>query len=297
MDIIEFLECELKLEGKLSMSGWYRACCPIHGERTPSFAVYTHYPYYFNCFSCSCSGQLPYLTASVLKMSLDKATQFVRDRIKISIDYAKLFRESGRDEAIPDALAQAYRNALPRSRTSRYCKKRGIPRFILESFGVGHDQLNLQMMTPLWSVAESRIMGYDTRGFFTEDEPPDKSTIVPEGFSDAVVMAPLNFKRYSKVVVVEGFFDAAKVLMWLMREDKADHIPLAFGGVNISNKQLGLLSSFDRIILGHDNDAAGNRAVTGIAKRLSHVPLYRLCFDDKDPGASSLDSFEVKILI
>jgi hypothetical protein len=233
-----------------------------------------------------------------LKIPLGKARDLVRERLKIVVNYERLFREPDKREfAVPDAVLQAYRGALSKSRTLRYCKSRGIPRFVLETFGVGHDQLNHQMMIPLRAISDSRVMGFDTRGFFTEAEAPEKSTIVPAGFKDAVVVAPVCYRKRNNVILVEGFFDAARTFLWLLKSGRSDYVPVSFGGVHVSDKQLQLLSRFDRVVLGQDNDLAGMKSVDSVAKKLSNIPLYRLCFDGKDPGESPLSSFSVKLLL
>lgn len=297
MEIIEFLEKELHLEGRLAPSGWYRACCPIHGEHSPSFAVFTEYPFPYRCLSCGAHGQLPYLTSQVLSISLSAARELIFDRIKVVIDTAKLFRKEEKPEPVPEVLVEAYEAALTNSRTSRYCRSRNIPRFILECFGVGHDQLNLQMMIPMRSIHSGKVMGFDTRGFFAESEAEEKSSSLPKGLKSRVMLCPKDWRKKSRVVLVEGFFDAARVLMWLMRSGMEKYTVVAFGGVSVSDKQLEFLSRFDRIVLGYDNDKAGLRACEKLQKRLAHLPLYRLLFDGEDPGESSLDSFYTELYL
>jgi hypothetical protein len=229
---------------------------------------------------------------------MHKAREFVLDRIKVVIDPAKLFREKrGEPEPVPEVLLAAYEAALTNSRTARYCRGRGIPRFILESFGVGHDQLNLQMTIPMRSIRTGEVLGFDTRGFFTESEAEEKSSSLPDGVKGEVVMAPKGYARKRKVVVVEGFFDAARVLMWLLRSGKIDYTVVGFGGSGISEKQLHFLSTYDRIVMGYDLDKAGKRACESMLKKLSHIPLYRLLFDKSDPGESSLSSFDLEIYL
>ena len=108
---------------------------------------------------------------------------------------------------------------------------------------------------------------------------------------------PISHVGCENVIVVEGYFDAAKVLMWCLKEGKTNYVPVAFGGSNVSKEQLSFLSSFDRVVLGYDNDKAGSRAIDKVAGALSNMPLYRLNFDGKDPGEGNFKSFSIKLLV
>jgi DNA primase len=297
VEIVEFLEKKLGISGKLAPSGWYRACCPIHGEKSPSFAVLTEYPYPFKCLSCGAGGQLPYLTSRVLNMPMHKAREFVLDHIKITVNPTALFHEKQKPDPIPDVLLAAYEGALKSSRTSKYCRGRGIPRFVLESFGVGHDQLHLQMMIPMRSVHSGVVLGFETRGFFAAGEAVEKSAILADGAKKEVVLAPQGYLKKRRAIVVEGFFDAARVFMWLLRSGKTDYTVVGFGGVGISDTQLKFISRYDRVILGYDFDKAGAAACRKMLQKLDGIPLYRLLFDGEDPGASSLDSFDIELYL
>lgn len=293
MDIVEFLKTELNIDGKEAPSGWYRACCPIHGESSPSFAVLTEPPYPFKCLSCGAGGQLPYLTARVLNISIAKATELIRDRIRVDISVDKLFRDRPNAAPISEPILKAYQDALTSSQTMRYCAARGVPKFILTLFGVGHDTMNYQMVIPLRDLITGEVVGFDTRGFIPGEE-PEKSSSIPTGYKGRVAALGQGWVK-ENIVVVEGFFDAAKVAMFLLREGMWETTAVAaFGGTSLSKEQLMFLSGYDRIIVGYDADAAGERAALRLRSSIGDIPLYRLRFEGADPGESPVDSFSVE---
>lgn len=298
MNIIEFLEKELKLDGKLMSSGWYRARCPLHNDKNPSFGVYTHYPYHFNCFACEKAGQISYLVAKLKGFSMEKATDFVKSKIKLIIDPNRLFSNQKRFvEIIPDTLVKAYHRSLSNSQTLKYCRSRGVPKFILDTLGVGHDSLNFRMMVPIRSLNDGRVLGFDTRGFCGVADEIEKKILVPPNYKNIIVMAPKNYKKAKGVILVEGFFDLARILLWLTLNNISDLVPMSFCGAYVSDEQLRLLSKFDKIILGCDDDDAGDKTIARVKARIGSIPLFRLSFDGKDPGESKLSSFTVKVLI
>jgi DNA primase len=220
----------------------------------------------------------------------------VLEKLKIVIRVDNLFPKKRVAEPIPQPLLDAYTAALRDSRTARYCRSRGIPRFVLESFGVGHDQLNLQMVIPVRSLVTGEVIGFDTRGFLSESEPVEKSSTLPEGGKSVAGILPFDYKQKRNIVVVEGFFDAARTYMWLLRE-RLNYTVVAFGGVSITPQQMEFLSGYDRIAVGYDLDSAGIRGGNKLLKELSYAPLQQLTFTGKDPGETPLDEFGLKIYI
>lgn len=276
MNAIEFYESYLGLNGHLAGSGWYRACCPIHGERRPSFAVNTEYPYNFNCLACGQRGQLPYLVSKVKGIPLKVAVEVVREKLDLQIDLDALIAKRHKHvvEPVPDAIVDAYKDALRGSVGSEYLRYRGIPKFVAESFDVGYDQLDARLMVPVRSVTDSGVVGFDTRGFVDSLDRVEKKIIIPDAIKGKIVIAGTGYRKKVGVIVCEGFMDVAKVTLWLMRTGNTRYTAIALCGTQASEDHLRLLHSFDYVTLGFDNDAAGDRAKQFVARRLGgYAPI------------------------
>jgi len=88
--------------------------------------------------------------------------------------------------------------------------------------------------------------------------------------------------------VVEGFFDAANVLKWLLESGRVkDYTVAAICGNRVSTYHASLFSEFDNICCGFDNDRGGEVAVERLYQLLPERVFKRLIFAEKDPGASA----------
>jgi DNA primase len=287
MNIIDYLEQDLGIHGKPAATGWYRACCPIHGEKSPSFAVNMHYPYIYNCLACGAGGQIAGLTSIVKNMPFRAAVEYVRDRLSLDVsDVERLLFKPEKDPFISTAVLTAFQECLSGSPGLKYCRRRGIPRYVLEQFGVGYEPLKSRLLVPLYAAPEMRrAVGFDVRGLGVEVE---KSVEVADGWRKKSLLFPVNaVNTFEGVIAVEGFFDAARVMKWLVESGKADkYLPAAICGNRVSQHHAEFFSRFDRICCGFDNDSGGHLAEERLYQLLPERSLQRLIFSGDDPGDS-----------
>lgn len=293
MIITEFLETELNLRGKLADTGWYRACCPIHKERSPSFAVFTEHPYVFNCLACGAHGTLPELVAQLREMSRPEAVEFIRDRLSIELGdvEARLFKDTPQ-KRVPKPLLRALQDSLPNTLGAAYCAGRDVPGYILHLFNVGYETMTERLMIPLFSIPDLKhAVGFDIRCLGGEEV--YKLVDVAPGQRRRSLICPVDLPiNYRGVIPVEGFFDAARVLQWLIEYKRLeDYIPVAICGNKVSEHHAAFFSRFDNICLGFDNDAGGEQAIERVYQLLPERSFRRLIFPMKDPGES--DSFSI----
>jgi DNA primase len=124
----------------------YKACCPFHGEKTPSFTINDEKGFY-HCFGCGAHGD-------AIRWMTDQQGLPFMDAVKELADAAGLempARDPRRDEAerMHDTFraimekAQFYYSAtlpMPNKITEQarmYLKHRGISESIIEEFGIG----------------------------------------------------------------------------------------------------------------------------------------------------------------
>jgi len=124
--------------------GTFKACCPFHQEKTPSFHVNAQKNFY-HCFGCGASGNSINFLREYENLSFNEA---VEELAKIAgVDVPKDERNQqaySAQKVLLDALDYAglrYRSALEshekRSIAQNYLKKRGLSSEIVERYGVG----------------------------------------------------------------------------------------------------------------------------------------------------------------
>ncbi|MCE5182660.1 MAG: DNA primase [Betaproteobacteria bacterium] len=123
----------------------YVACCPFHGEKTPSFSVSPAKQFY-HCFGCGAHGSAIGFVMEHQGLGFVEAVE----ELARSAGMAVPKEESGTHErradgdldVLPDVLQRAtrfYREELKRSETAiDYLKKRGLSGEIAARFGVGY---------------------------------------------------------------------------------------------------------------------------------------------------------------
>lgn len=122
----------------------YKACCPFHGEKTPSFWVSPE-KQFFHCFGCGKHGTVIGFLMEYDRMSFPEAIEDLAGRLGLEVP-----REGGVDNAakrVDDSaydlmakVARYYAENLARDeRVRQYATvKRGLTRETLEKFGIGY---------------------------------------------------------------------------------------------------------------------------------------------------------------
>jgi DNA primase len=139
-DIVELIgsRVELKKAGRE-----YRACCPFHNEKTPSFWVSPQKQFY-HCFGCGAHGTALGFLMEYDKLSFPEAIEELAGRLGLEVP-----REAGGQQ--PDSagstqplydmnlrVAKQYAAVLPSdARAKEYAKKRGLTRETIEKFLIG----------------------------------------------------------------------------------------------------------------------------------------------------------------
>ena len=182
-------------------------------------------------------------------------------------------------ESVPPAVEQKLRSItepnLPLKfqltnldHSHSYLDKRGITPATARSLGIGYYSgpgiMQGRMVIPIRNRAHE-LVGYAGRSIDGE-EPKYR---FPAGFHKSQELFQLHRARQAgtdTVIIVEGFFDAAKV--W----QAGNRNVVALMGSSLSESQAGLLEKhFRSAVLMLDGDAAGQKATTVIASRLGQA--------------------------
>ena len=140
-DIVEVigLRVPLKKAGRE-----YKACCPFHGEKTPSFWVSPDKQFY-HCFGCGAHGTVLRFLMEHDRMAFPEAVEELAQQLGLEVPH-----EGGTapgntkraDEPLYELMGRVagfYSECLARDEHARaYVERRGLVRETLEHFGIGY---------------------------------------------------------------------------------------------------------------------------------------------------------------
>jgi DNA primase len=158
-DIVEVigLRVPLKKAGRE-----YKACCPFHGEKTPSFWVSPEKQFY-HCFGCGAHGTVLRFLMEHDRMAFPEAVEELAQRLGLEVPH-----EGGTapgntrraDEPLYELMARVagfYSESLAREPKARqYLERRGLERATIEHFGIGYAPSS-------WNEVLRRFGGTDTQ--------------------------------------------------------------------------------------------------------------------------------------
>jgi DNA primase len=139
-DIVEIINARVPLK---RAGREYRANCPFHNEKTPSFWVSPTKQFY-HCFGCGAHGTVVSFLMNYDRLSFIEAVEDLAQRLGLEVP-----REGGDRPDAPavsddlytlmDKAATFYQEQLDASEGAReYAKKRGLTRDIAAKFGIGY---------------------------------------------------------------------------------------------------------------------------------------------------------------
>jgi DNA primase len=137
-DIVEVLSDYLQV--KKSGSN-YKALCPFHQEKTPSFMI-SPAKQIFHCFGCHAGGNVFTFMQKVEGISFIESVKILAKRANIELDYQKSDINYSEKEKLLEINKEAlsfFREAYNKSEKSRnYTKERGIKDDVVEEFRIGY---------------------------------------------------------------------------------------------------------------------------------------------------------------
>jgi len=136
LNIVDVVSGYLKLE---KAGGNFRACCPFHNERTPSFFISPSRQTY-HCFGCNKGGDVISFVEEIEGLDFRGALKLLADRAGITLTNEKAGERDDR-EAVFSALELAtkfYEAVLPKFPLAMsYLTSRGLTQETIKDFRVG----------------------------------------------------------------------------------------------------------------------------------------------------------------
>jgi len=141
-DIVEVIGARVQLK---KAGREFRACCPFHNEKTPSFWVSPDKQFY-HCFGCGAHGTVLRFLMEYDRMAFPEAVEELATRLSLEVPHegggAGTSGARRSDEPLYELMsrvAKFYAEALMRDeRAKAYALKRGLEPQTLEAFSIGY---------------------------------------------------------------------------------------------------------------------------------------------------------------
>jgi len=141
VDIVDVIERHLTLK---KGGANYFACCPFHGEKTPSFSISPSKQFY-HCFGCGVHGNAIGFLMEYSGLSFVEAVRELAQQVGMEVPQepgdAPRGHKAGEHEPLLEAMDKAarfYREQLKQSpQAIEYLKRRGLTGEIAARFGIG----------------------------------------------------------------------------------------------------------------------------------------------------------------
>jgi len=216
-DIVDVIDSRVTLKKK---GKDYMACCPFHGEKTPSFSVSREKQFYY-CFGCGASGSALSFLMDYEHLGFVEAIEMLASQAGLEVP-----REEGGDSRPRvnydplykqlEASSQFYRDQLrhhPQAqRAIDYLKKRGLSGEIITAFGIGFAPAGWDNLIKHVGDDPAAQQALTTTGMVIEKEEDNKRY---DRFRDRI-MIPILDKRGRVIAfggrVLDGDSQGAKYL-------------------------------------------------------------------------------------
>jgi len=283
----------------------YKANCPFHGEKTPSFVVSPSKQIY-HCFGCGVGGDAIKFVMELEKLSYPEAIEKLASMFNFSLNYTKGSSDYSDAKRILEAIQRWYVKNLEHNETAKaYLRDRGISQNSIERFGIGYVPDGRSVMRFLDSaslprpqaveagiIAQGEDGGYYARlveritfpifspngaavgfGGRTITNHPAKYINSPQTklFNKSRLLYGYNLAKESiyknkKLIVCEGYLDV------VMFHQAGFTEAVATLGTALTSEHLPLLRKGEpKIILAYDGDKAGVGAALKAAQMLAHA--------------------------
>jgi len=115
----------------------YKAPCPFHDEKSPSFVVSPSKQIY-HCFGCNAGGDSIKFTMEYEKLNYPEALEKLADNYNFTLSYTDDKHNKPRSQLM-DKVNEWYQNLLTSKQTAlSYVQERGIYESSVEKFGIGY---------------------------------------------------------------------------------------------------------------------------------------------------------------
>ena len=300
LDIVDVVGSYVELK---KAGGNFKAPCPFHDEKSPSFVVSPQKQIY-HCFGCGAGGDSVKFVMEYEKLNYPEALEKLAQNYNFTLTYTDNKHNKPRSQVM-DRLNEWYQSLLAKNTTAlSYVKERGIYERSIEKFGIGYapdsqGTLNYikSQQFPIKEAIDMGVVGYNpehrqTYARFIERVtfPIHSANGTIVGFGGRTITghqakyvnspetpyfnksrllyayhhAKQAIYKRSEIIITEGYLDV--IMLHQAGFDNA----VATLGTALTSEHLPLLrKGTPRVIMAYDGDKAGRAAALKASKLLS----------------------------
>jgi len=281
----------------------YKANCPFHGEKTPSFVVSPSKQFY-HCFGCGVGGDAIKFVMEIEKLTYPEAIEKLASMYNFSLQYTRGSGDLNDVRRVLEIVQKWYRANLANTPAAvSYLQQRGVSQRSIEDFGIGFAPDAGEIMAflrsqalPMPKVEEAGIIARGERGDYyarlhqritfpiyssagalvgfggrTVVDHPAKYINSPQTklFNKSRLLygyhrAKEDIYKKKELIVCEGYLDV------ILFHQAGFTTAVATLGTALTEEHLPLLHKGEpRVILAYDGDKAGVAAAFKAAQLLS----------------------------
>jgi DNA primase len=238
----------------------WKACCPFHDDRSPSFTIYAD-DSRFMCFGCGAEGDVLDFVMRLHRIGLAEALQMLGDgQVPVAPPYAKVSSCETRADRADEAVSLWQAAEEPEGSVAQaYLRMRGITIALPASLRSACLPLGRRSPMPALVAAVSTLDGRvgGIQRTFLSDDPIGKAPL-PDGkvkFSLGRVLGGAIRLGHAcrSLIVTEGLEDGLTLLQQLGRP-----VWVSAGAGMLPGMQLPDI--VEAVVIGADNDPAGRAA-------------------------------------
>ena len=300
LDIVDVVGSYIELK---KAGGNFKAPCPFHDEKSPSFVVSPQKQIY-HCFGCGAGGDAVKFVMEYEKLNYPEALEKLADSYNFTLSYTDNKHNKPRSQVM-DKLNEWYQTLLMHNQTAlNYIKERGIYESSIEKFGIGYapdsnatinyiksQQFSIKeavdmgvvgynqernqtyarfierITFPIYS-ANGSIVGFGGRTITGHQakyvNSPETAFFNKSRLLYAYHLAKQALHKKQEIIITEGYLDV--VMLHQAGFDNA----VATLGTALTHEHLPLLrKGSPRVVMAYDGDKAGRAAALKASKLLS----------------------------
>lgn len=298
LDIVDVISQFLDLK---KAGANFKACCPFHGEDTPSFVVSPSKQIY-HCFGCGVGGDSIKFLMEYEKLSYPETIEKLASMYNFTLDY-DTSNEKKRDTKVLEATKNFFqKNFILNDSMKEYIRNRGISDFSAEKFEIGYasssnDTVNFiksnhynindaiefgiidngenglysrfidRVIFPIYSIT-GKLVGFGGRTITNHSAKYINSPQTPIFNKSKLLygyhLAKEKIYKTKQIIVCEGYLDV------IMLHQARFNTAVATLGTALTKEHLPLLRRGEpKVILAYDGDKAGLNAAFKASVMLS----------------------------
>ncbi len=297
----------------------FKACCPFHGEETPSFVVSPAKQIY-HCFGCGVGGDSIKFVMEYEKLSYPETLEKLASMTNVNLEYDNN-NQKKQDIRVLEDINKYYQKLYVNNDTAKkYIHDRGISEFSVEKFEIGYapissDTINFfknnyynladakelgiidtgtnglysrfieRITFPIYSIS-GKIVGFGGRTITGHNakyvNSPQTKLFHKSKLLYGYNLAKENIYKKNRIIITEGYLDV------IMLHQAGFNTAVATLGTALTQDHLPLLRRGEpKVIVAYDGDKAGLNAAFKASVMLSQGEFEGgvvIFGDDKDPA-------------